>query len=310
MSRDITTFVDTDGTGYMISAANENYDLHVYRLTADYTNTAALVRSWPGDHREAPALFKRNGVYFMLTSGATGWNPNQAQYSTSTSITGTWSGWQNVGDSVTFGSQSTYVLQVGNAYLYMGDRWGNSIGGTVNDSQYVWLPISFPSATAMSLSYAPEIAVDTAAGTVTGVTSSYVNLVARHSGRCADVVNGSSANNAEAVQYACGTGFNQQFYLKALGNGYVQVQARHSARCLDVASGGTADGARVIQYACGLGTNQQWQVQDAGSGYVRLAARHSGRCLDVISASTSDGARLAQYGCNGGANQQWLRRTP
>jgi len=32
MSRDITTFVDTDGTGYMISAANENYDLQIYRL--------------------------------------------------------------------------------------------------------------------------------------------------------------------------------------------------------------------------------------------------------------------------------------
>ena len=46
-------------------------------------------RSWsptPGTdgHREAPALFKRNGVYFMLTSAATGWNPNQQQYATAT----------------------------------------------------------------------------------------------------------------------------------------------------------------------------------------------------------------------------------
>ncbi|MFC8943162.1 family 43 glycosylhydrolase, partial [Streptomyces griseoincarnatus] len=30
MSRDIGVFVDTDGTGYMYSAANENYDLHIY----------------------------------------------------------------------------------------------------------------------------------------------------------------------------------------------------------------------------------------------------------------------------------------
>src|SRR5690606_25866745 len=69
MSRDITAFVDDDGTGYMISAADENYDLHIYRLAPDYTNVAALVHMWDGDHREAPALFKRNGVYFMLTSG-------------------------------------------------------------------------------------------------------------------------------------------------------------------------------------------------------------------------------------------------
>ena len=46
---------------------------------------------WHGGHREAPALFKRNGVYFMLTSGATGWSPNQQQYATATSITGPWS---------------------------------------------------------------------------------------------------------------------------------------------------------------------------------------------------------------------------
>ncbi|MFE1348668.1 family 43 glycosylhydrolase, partial [Streptomyces sp. NPDC058757] len=44
MSRDITTFVDTDGTGYMISAANENADLHVYRLTPDYTGIDAQVQ--------------------------------------------------------------------------------------------------------------------------------------------------------------------------------------------------------------------------------------------------------------------------
>ena len=43
MSRDITVFVDDDGTGYMISAARENYDLQIYRLTADYTGIAALV---------------------------------------------------------------------------------------------------------------------------------------------------------------------------------------------------------------------------------------------------------------------------
>src|SRR4051794_12721769 len=38
MSRDITTFVDSDGAGYMISAADENFDLNVYRLTPDYTD--------------------------------------------------------------------------------------------------------------------------------------------------------------------------------------------------------------------------------------------------------------------------------
>ncbi|MFF8234017.1 hypothetical protein [Streptomyces caelestis] len=41
---------------------------------------------------------------------------------------------------------TTFVLPVqgttGTSYLCMGDRWGNSVGGTVNDSQYVWLPLT------------------------------------------------------------------------------------------------------------------------------------------------------------------------
>ena len=313
MSRDITAFVDDDGTGYMVSAANENYDLHVYRLTADYTNVAALVRSWPGDHREAPALFKRNGVYFMLTSGATGWNPNQQKYSTATSITGSWSGWQNVGDSTAYGSQTTFVLPIQGSqttsYLYLGDRWGPGFGGSYADSAYVWLPLTFPSNTSLSMQGYSQITVDTATGVVGGVATPYVDLVSRHSGKCMDVVNASSSNNAEIVQYTCNGGYNQQWEARDAGNGYVQLVARHSGRCLDVASASTADGAKVIQYACSSGTNQQWQFQDAGNGYYRIVARHSGKCLDVSNWSTANSARIIQYGCSGGNNQQWQRRS-
>lgn len=55
MSRDITLYND-NGTAYMISAAQENYDLHIYRLTADYLNVATLVGNfWNDAHREARA---------------------------------------------------------------------------------------------------------------------------------------------------------------------------------------------------------------------------------------------------------------
>jgi hypothetical protein len=312
MSRDITAFVDDDGAGYMISAANENYDLHVYRLTADYTNVATLVRAWPGDHREAPALFKRDGVYFMLTSGATGWNPNQQKYATATSLGGPWSGWQNIGDATTYGSQTAFVLPVqGNqttTYVYLGDRWGPGFGGVYSDSSYVWLPLRFPSRTSMAMDWYPRITVDTATGVVTGETPPYVNLVARHSGKCADVVNGAYTTGAEIIQYGCGSGLNQQWELRNLGTGYVQVVARHSGLCLDVSDAATADSARAIQFTCGTGTNQQWQVQETDGGYARLIARHSGKCLDVVNGSSADSSRLIQYTCTGAANQQWQRR--
>ncbi|MFI5913061.1 RICIN domain-containing protein [Dactylosporangium sp. NPDC051541] len=313
MSRDITLFRDDDGTAYMISAANENADLHVYRLTSDYLGVSARVqRLWPGSSREAPAMFKRNGVYFLLTSAATGWGPNQQKYGTATSVTGTWSGLSNVGDNTAFGSQTAYVLPVqgtaGTAYLYLGDRWAGAWGGPVNDSQYVWLPLSFPSNTSLSLTWAPQLSIDAAAGTVAGTAGPAEQLVARHSGKCLDVSSGSAADSARTLQYTCGTGLNQRFTVQDLGNGYVRLVARHSGKCLDVNGASTADGATVLQWTCGGGTNQQWQVQSAGSGYVRFVARHSGKCLDVADASTADGAAGLQWTCGSGTNQQWTRR--
>ncbi|KOV79491.1 beta-xylosidase [Streptomyces sp. NRRL WC-3618] len=308
MSRDITVFVDTDGTGYMISAARENYDLQIYRLTADYTGIAALVADpWHNGHREAPALFKRDGVYFMLTSAATGWNPNQQQYATATSVTGPWTAMKNVGDSTTFGSQTAYVLPVqgssGTSYLYMGDRWGNSFGGTVNDSRYVWLPLSFPTATTMSMSWSPEVTLDTATGTVTGNSATYDTLIARHSSKCADVTSQSLWAGAQIKQYTCNSGNNQKYWFKSVAGGYYQLVVRGSSLCVQ------ENASTVTQENCvSSATNQQWSLTTTGS-YVKVVSRASGECLDVNGASTADSAAVITYTCGSGTNQQWTRGT-
>jgi hypothetical protein len=313
MSRDITLFKDDDGTAYMMSAARENADMNVYRLTPDYLSVSSLVKTlWPGSWREAPAMFKRNGVYFLLTSGATGWAPNQQKYATAPSIDGTWTALQNIGDATAYNSQTAFVLPIQGSqttsYLYMGDRWAGAWGGPVNDSQYVWLPLQFPTNTSMTMGYSDQVAIDTATGVVQGLGATYTTLAARHSGKCLDVNSASTADGAVVQQWSCNGGTNQQWQLQDVGGGYFQVIARHSGKCLDVVSASTADGAAVKQYACNGGTNQQWQLQDAGGGYSRVVARHSGKCLDVVNASTADGAAVKQYACNGGTNQQWQRR--
>ncbi|MGQ4429116.1 MULTISPECIES: RICIN domain-containing protein [unclassified Streptomyces] len=306
MSRDITTFVDTDGTAYMVSAANENYDLHIYRLTADYTAIAGLVANpWAGGHREAPALFKRGGVYFMLTSAATGWSANQQQYATATSIGGPWTAFTNVGDSTAYNSQTAYVLPVqgtsGTSYLYMGDRWGNSFGGTVNDSRYVWLPLTFPTTTSMSMaSWYPEVSIDTAAGTITGTSATYNTLVARNSGKCADVANQSLWQGVAISQYACNGGSNQKWWFKDVGTGYYELMGRGSSLCLQ------ENAANVTQENCTGATAQQWSLTTSGS-YVLVKARVSGECLDVSGASTANSAAIITYTCSGATNQQWTR---
>ncbi|PPS77183.1 MULTISPECIES: RICIN domain-containing protein [Streptomyces] len=308
MSRDITVFVDTDGAGYMVSAARENYDLQIYRLTADYTGVASLVANpWPGGHREAPALFKRGGVYFMLTSGATGWDPNQQQYATATSIAGPWSAMKNIGDSTAYGSQTAFVLPVqgtsGTSYLYLGDRWGNSFGGTVNDSRYVWLPLTFSNSTTMAMSWSPEVTIDTAAGTVTGTGAPYNTLIARHSSKCADVTSQSLWAGAQIKQYDCNGGANQKYWFKSVGSGYYQLMVRNSSLCVQ------ENASTVTQENCtSSATSQQWSLTTTGS-YVNVRSRASGECLDVNGASTANGAALLTYTCNGGTNQQWTRGT-
>ncbi|GIM80043.1 RICIN domain-containing protein [Winogradskya consettensis] len=311
MSRDITLYDDGAGAAYMISAADENRDLHIYRLTADYLNVQTLVGNfWNDNSREAPALFKRGSTYFLLTSGTSGWNPNQARYATASNIAGPWTAMTNVGDGTTFGSQPAYVQPVqgtaGTSYLYLGDRWAGAWSGPVNDSQYVWLPITFPTATTMSLTWYPTITIDTATGTITGNAPVRYRVTNRNSGKVMDTVSASTADNAEVKQYTWNSGTNQRWEFQETGGGYVRIINQNSGKCLDVSSAATTDGANIIQYTCGTGTNQQWSWRATGS-YFQLVARHSGKCLDVVSANTADGADIQQYTCGTGTNQQWSR---
>ncbi|MEY8352643.1 family 43 glycosylhydrolase [Lachnospiraceae bacterium 54-53] len=145
MSRDCTVFQDDDGTAYFISSARENLDIHIYRLSSDYLAIEKLeCVLWPGQQREAPAVFKRNGIYFMLTSGCTGWAPNQSSYAWAAHMDGPWSARKNLGNETTYNSQPAWVFQKegGKAeWWYLVDRWGGTEG--YFRSEYVLLPLRF-----------------------------------------------------------------------------------------------------------------------------------------------------------------------
>lgn len=154
MSRDDTLFRDDDGTAYFISAANENKDLIIYRLSADYlTIDEQLVTLWPSSWREAPAVFKQDGRYFLITSGATGWDSNQAKYATATSMAGPWTELANLGDSTTFDTQSTFVIPVvgtkTTTYIFAADRWQDP---DLVSSKYIWLPLK-TNGSSLSMAY-------------------------------------------------------------------------------------------------------------------------------------------------------------
>jgi len=162
MSRDCTLFKDEDGTAYFLSAARENYDMMVYKLTDDYLDAKEhLLTLWPGGHREAPALMKRGKYYFMITSGCTGWAPNQAKYAYSKSIKGPWSELTDIGNATTFDSQSTFILPIegkeGTSYLYVGDRWD---GRQYFNSKYIFLPLNFQNEISMTLDFKEKVTPD------------------------------------------------------------------------------------------------------------------------------------------------------
>ncbi len=143
MSRDCTLFVDDDDTAYFISASRDNADLHMYRLTDDYLNVDKLVNKlWQGEYREAPAVVKRDGIYYMFSSYCTGWAPNQCKYATAKEMEGAWSTLNEIGDETTYRTQPAFILTVadtGNIY-YFSDRWN---GQNYDDSRYVVLPLTF-----------------------------------------------------------------------------------------------------------------------------------------------------------------------
>jgi hypothetical protein len=309
MSRDCTLFVDDDAKGYFISAADENYDLNLYELTPDYLGIQRLVATlFPQGHREAPALFKRDDVYFLLTSGATGWDPNQAQYATSRSLESGWSSMTNVADGNTFYSQSTFVLPVegseGTSYLYLGDRWAGAWGGRVNDSTYVWQPITFSSATSMSMSWNNNLTLDAAAGTVGGSTKnfSFINV---KSGKALDVEGASSEDGADIVQNPESAAESQVWSLNYDGEGFFRITNTSSDKILDVPDESTADGIELVQWSNHDGDNQVWLIVDLGEGRFKLRNKNSDKYAGVVAGSTEDGAAVEQRSEGDGEEQQW-----
>lgn len=149
MARDMQLFVDEDGKAYHIYSSEDNLTLQIAELSDDYlTHTGKYVRMAPAGHNEAPAIFKKSdGTYWMITSGCTGWDPNEARMFSAPSIWGPWTQHPNPcrgkKSEITFGGQSTYVLPVPgkkDAFIFMADIWRPK---HPSDARYIWLPIQF-----------------------------------------------------------------------------------------------------------------------------------------------------------------------
>jgi hypothetical protein len=151
MARDMTLFVDDDGTAYHLYASEENRTLHISRLSPDFLRPAGeYARMMPFADDEAPAIFKHGGKYYLVTSGLSGWAPNAARSYVAGHIYGPWTALGNPVRGtpeqarITFGGQSTHAITLTRKgcerHILMLDIWRpkNAI-----DGRYAWLPVEW-----------------------------------------------------------------------------------------------------------------------------------------------------------------------
>jgi len=146
MSRDMTLYKDGDERAYLVYTSENNQTMHVCQLAANYLKTTTLdKRILINESREAPALFKHEKKYYLITSGTTGWSPNKAQCAVADAPLGNWKEQGNPlvgpGADTTFGGQGTFVLPIAgkkNTYIFMADLWNKT---DLQTSRYIWLPL-------------------------------------------------------------------------------------------------------------------------------------------------------------------------
>ena len=134
---DIGSFMDDDGQGYLL--VHHGY---IYRLAPDFHSADSCLMSGLKGTGESPAMFKKDGIYYWLSSHTTSWERNDNMYFTSKSLSGPWNDGGEFAPkgSLTWNSQCSFVLVLPDGTpMYMGDRW--SFPRQQSSATYVWLPM-------------------------------------------------------------------------------------------------------------------------------------------------------------------------
>ena len=151
--RDSSLYKDRDGSAYFIYDKHvggevEDRCIHVVKLSDDYLScTDTYSRIEAAAWREAPAVVYRDGYYYIVTSGLTGWQTNRAQAFRARHLLDRW---EDIGDPciddvthTTFNTQSTYAFPIegkNEEYIVMFERHNTS---NFLECSYVWLKPEF-----------------------------------------------------------------------------------------------------------------------------------------------------------------------
>lgn len=142
-------FIDDDGTGYLaFTDWRTKGTIVVEQLTDDYlSGTGKVANSITAGNTEAPALFKRKGIYYITYS-----DPNcgycagtGTSYKTAKSPLGPWSEGIQISNN-SCGGQPSFVSTIKvdseTIYLYGSDLWNNAAKNEAQANFY-WAPLTF-----------------------------------------------------------------------------------------------------------------------------------------------------------------------
>jgi hypothetical protein len=145
---DTAVFTEDDGRQYLITAlagdTGWNVSDCVYQLAPDCLSAVKFKRLGTGG--EAPAIFKHEGVYYLLHSHLTGLNTNENFYHTATNLWGPWQAKGKIAQGEhaanTFLTQTMDVVPVPGkkgAFIWIGDSIRNNVEP---NTRTVWLPVT------------------------------------------------------------------------------------------------------------------------------------------------------------------------
>jgi Glycosyl hydrolases family 43 len=142
-SRDIGQFVDDDGAAYLIFESRPTGGFFIGQLSDDYLSVEKQISFIPAP-LEGGAIIHYQGLYYVVGSHLTGWNPNPNVYAVAPRLAGPWSAMNNIAPPATntYDSQSSMLLKVVgskiSSVIYIGDRWNPK---ELWDSRYIWMPL-------------------------------------------------------------------------------------------------------------------------------------------------------------------------
>ena len=245
---------DASKTIYLLCTSddggNTNGTHKIIRLNANGVGQAAVIKTWTvsTNRREALAIFKRNGTYYMTSSGTHGWNSGATWYKTASSIGGTWTAWANVptnpNSTDSYNTQHDYILKIAGSsatsFIYIGDRWSQDTG--VGYGRSAWYPLTFDASGVPTIKGDTTWSINPTTGVING-TPTTITVSPAKDAMVKFAAAGSNFGTQNQLQVSNQTNFQKQVFLQFnISTSQVPIGATVTGATLLVASQSNSSG--------------------------------------------------------------------